>query len=307
VSPRAGVERTRAAARELVDVWIDAFSRHNLLTTASAISFQMLTALAALVLLGLALLGALDLRSDWQQHIAPPIAARLPPVMWNAIELAVEKVLRSSHGFLIAFGVVITIWEVSGAVRAVMGALNAIYDVRERRSVWHRFGLSFVLAGAVATLIILAVLVVTAGGRLAAEHASWLPGPLVEIARWLIGLALLSLTITLLVRFAPAEHQPLRWVSAGSVATVGCWVVASLAFRLYVTDAVSFRSPTGALAAVLVLSGYLYTSSIVFLVGVELNRMLQDDAGRSRLGLLGRVRDAAAPRHGRRRGSAAQG
>jgi membrane protein len=216
----------------------------------------MLTALAALALLGLSLLGAFGLRGVWQDHIAPPIAARLPPVMWNAIEIAVERVLRSSATVFIVFAVAITVWEVSGAVRAVMGALNAVYDIEEERPIWHRFGLSFALG-------------------------------------------LLSLAVALLVRFAPARHQPLRWVSAGSVATVGFWVLASLAFRFYVTSVVSFRSPTGALAAVLVLTGYLYTSSIVFLVGVELNRMLEADAASRGVGLMGRVRDAAGL--GRRR------
>jgi membrane protein len=296
VSPRAQSERARDGVRALVDVWIEAFSRHNLLTTASAISFQMLTATAALLLLGLSLLGAFGLQGVWEHELAPPIADRLPPVMWNAIALAVERVLRSSQAPLIAFAVAITVWEVSGAVRAVMGALNAVYGSEERRGFWHRFALSFALAAAIAALIITAVLAVTAAHG---SIAAWgLPAALVEGLRWLVALVLLSLAVTLLVRFAPVDPRPLRWVSAGSLTTVAGWVLASLAFRLYVTSVVSFRSPTGVLAAVLVLSGYLYTSAIVFLVGVELNRMLENDASEHRFGLLGRVRAAAGLRGG---------
>jgi uncharacterized BrkB/YihY/UPF0761 family membrane protein len=47
--------------------------------------------------------------------------------------------------------------------------------------------------------------------------------------------------------------------------------VALLIFRWYVTSVASFRPAWGSFVAVLMLTGYLYTSAIVFLVGVQAN------------------------------------
>ncbi len=40
----------------------------------------------------------------------------------------------------------------------------------------------------------------------------------------------------------------------------------------------NFKTATGSLAVFLVLTGYVYTSSIIFLVGVELDELLREDA-----------------------------
>ena len=56
------------------------------------------------------------------------------------------------------------------------------------------------------------------------------------------------------------------------------WVVASLIFRFYVSSVANFKSAAGVLVAVLVLTTYLYVSSIIFLVGVELDELLRKSA-----------------------------
>lgn len=56
------------------------------------------------------------------------------------------------------------------------------------------------------------------------------------------------------------------------------WVVASLIFRWYVSSVADFKSAAGVLIAVLVLTTYLYVSSIIFFVGVELDELLRKSA-----------------------------
>jgi uncharacterized BrkB/YihY/UPF0761 family membrane protein len=64
-------------------------------------------------------------------------------------------------------------------------------------------------------------------------------------------------------------------------------------FKLFVTEVANFKTATGSLAVFLVLTGYVYTSSIIFLVGVEVDELLREDAApgeRGVLELLGIVR-----------------
>jgi uncharacterized BrkB/YihY/UPF0761 family membrane protein len=49
----------------------------------------------------------------------------------------------------------------------------------------------------------------------------------------------------------------------------------------------NFKTAAGSLTVFLVLTGYIYTSSIIFLVGVELDELLREDAREGQRGVLG--------------------
>jgi membrane protein len=268
-SPGIAVARARGLAR----VWIDAFAEHNLLTYASAIAFQTLIGAAALGFLFLALLKPLGASRLWTDHMAPAVAERLAPLHEAAVGYSVTQILNDHHSGLIAIGTVIAVWEVSGAMRATMGAMNRVYGAREERSVVRRFAISLALAAGVSALVILAVGAALGGGLVWSDVG--LAGVAGTALSWLAALVLLWLVIALVVRVGPAQRQPWRWVSVGSGLAILAWVVISLAFRVYVADLAPFRSPEGALVSVLALTGYLYASAIAFLVGIELDQLLR--------------------------------
>jgi membrane protein len=99
------------------------------------------------------------------------------------------------------------------------------------------------------------------------------------VLRWLGAIVLLGLVVGVLVRYGPAERPRARWASVGAVVVVGTWVVASILFRLYVSEVANFRTPVGSLTGLLVLTGYIYVSAIVFLVGVQLDELLRKSSG----------------------------
>lgn len=276
-----------ARVRAFVNLWAGLFAKHNLLTWASAIAFQMLVALVPLAVLALGVLGALGERRVWVQQIATGIHRRLPPATWHAVNYAAERILAHASAGLIAFGAVLTIWEISGSVRAVMGALNRIYETHEERSIWLRFGISFALAVAIGACLIGAILVLTL-----AKHLGTSVHFVVDIGRWILAIVLLGVGIELLVRFGPAERRAKKWVTLGTAFTVVAWVVASLIFRVYVSSVADFGSTLGTFVAVLILTGYLYTSAIVFLVGVQVDELIREDAARRDRGILEHVRAA---------------
>ena len=65
-------------------------------------------------------------------------------------------------------------------------------------------------------------------------------------------------------------------MSFGAVLVVVAWLVSGLLFRLYVTDVASFRSAWGTLVLALVVMNFVYVNAIVFLVGVQLDELLED-------------------------------
>jgi membrane protein len=87
---------------------------------------------------------------------------------------------------------------------------------------------------------------------------------------------MLSGSIALLVRFAPADDQPGGWVSFGSVVVVVAWLGTSLAFAFYLTHFAKYGSIFGALATIIVSLEYLYLASIAFLTGAQVDALVRE-------------------------------
>jgi membrane protein len=269
--------------RKFVKLWVDLFAKHELLDHASAVAFAVLKALVPLTLLGLALLGALGQERVWRDTLAPGIEPHVQPATFHAIDVAVQKVFSTGATSLIAFASVLAAWYLSGSVRGVMTGMNQIYECEESRPWKVRYAISTALGAAIAVCVIGALLSVLAAPDLARHGALQV---VVSIARWPVALALLGLAVGLLMRFAPVEPRTKRWASVGSLMVILAWVAASMIFKLFVTEVGNFKTATGSLAVFLVLTGYVYTSSIIFLVGVELDELFREDATAGERGLL---------------------
>jgi membrane protein len=264
-----------------VDLLRGKLREHELLTHASAIAFQVLKSLVPLSLLAIALLGAAGRRDIWSKHIAPTLKSRFDEPVYAAIDFAVEKIFASNSAGLIAFSALLTVWYVSSGVRGIMGAINRIYDSDEKRPQWLRWLTSIGLAVCVVASVVGAALLVLA---VPTPNGAWeIP---VGAARWLGAVAALTVTAGILVRWAPSEPRPKKWASAGAVLVVGTWLLTSLAFRWYVGSIANFKSATGQLTVFIVLMLYAYASSVVLLLGVEIDELLREDVNAEERGIL---------------------
>jgi membrane protein len=257
--------RLRALAGEVVD----GFHRNDLLTYASAIAFQILTAIVPFLLFLVGLLGFLNLDDVWQQDLAPEIQPHVSGAVYAIFEDTADKVLDQKQVFWVTAGFLVALWQVSGAVRAVMGALDNVYDAPHRPA-RERYPLSLALAIAVGFLLVLAFSVVRFV-PLALPDASGLLAVAEFIARWLVAAALLALAVGLLVHFAPGVNRPLPWVSFGVGLVIVGWVGMSIGFGLYLTEIADYDSIFGSLATVIVLMAYLYAAAVVFVAGAQID------------------------------------
>lgn len=278
ISASAAVGRARAGVR----VWVDLFREHELLGYASAIARTMLVAAVSIVLLLLGVAGAIGRQDLWSTHVAPQIQKRVLPDVYAGINQTVERIFRANSPGLIVFAALLAVWEVSGSVRGVSGALNRIYETPETRSWRLRYPLSFALALVVNLALIAALLLTMALGGAVHGSAS-LP---FAIARWLLAVFLIAFAFGLLVRFASARRRAKKWDSIGAVLVVSGWIVESLVFKWYIDTIANFHTAVGSLAVVLVMISYLYVAAIILLVGIEVDELLRrndDEAERTLL------------------------
>src|SRR3954452_16970743 len=188
----------RGATREILRL----FKENDILTYASAISFQVFFALVPMALLALGLLSAFRATGVWTDGLAHALKQNLSTPVYHAVNDTVRKVLADQHLFWVTLGAAIAVWEVSGAMRATMQVLNRVYGVEETRSFWRKLVESIVLSTAVTFMLLLASAVVQTGPRAAKELLG--RGPAVSIVStlgsWASAVALLFLVVAIVVR-----------------------------------------------------------------------------------------------------------
>jgi membrane protein len=119
----------------------------------------------------------------------------------------------------LVIGILISLWSAMSGVKAVIDALNVIYEQREKRSFvkLNLVALVFTLLGFAALLLAMAAIVVLPL-ILSPIGLGSLTETVTRIARWPVLLVLLLLGLAILYRYGPDRRAARwQWVSVGSV------------------------------------------------------------------------------------------
>jgi len=277
------LRRWRDETRTIRDVshgLVTATEDNDLLTFASAMCYQIIFALAPVLLAGLAILGFLHLQEVWDSELAPRLREATSDQVFEFVDSSARNVLESRNGFWLTLGAALALWYISGATRALMGVMNRIYGTEEQRSLWYRMLVSLLLSAAVAACIGLASVAIYVSPALIDRlDLGFGLSALAGLLRWVLTLALLYLALTLCVRYWPARRRDFSRGSLTAVLIVGGWVATSFIFRWYVTSLADYESVFGNLASIIIVMGYLYLSSMVLIYGLQLDALVRQRLG----------------------------
>jgi membrane protein len=175
-----------------------------------------------------------------------------------------------SIGFVV--GIVASLWSAMSGVKAIIDALNVIYEQKEGRNVLklNVVALIFTLAGFAAFLVAIAAIVVLPL-ILSPIGLGSMTETLTRIARWPVLLVVLLIGLAVLYRYGPDRRAARwQWVTVGSVFAAVTWIAASFLFSWYLASFANYNATYGSLGAV-VLMIWLWISTILLLLGAELN------------------------------------
>ncbi len=174
-------------------------------------------------------------------------------------------------------GLFLAVWAASGYVGAFIRASNVIYETDEGRPFWHLRPLQLAICVVCLLVVALVLVALVATGPLAeaiggaiglSDEAVAVYG----IAKWPILIALVITIIAFLYYASPnAKVRGFRWVTPGSIVAVVLWVVASVAFALYVGNFGSYDKTYGTLGGVVALLVWLWITNLAILFGHQLN------------------------------------
>jgi membrane protein len=177
----------------------------------------------------------------------------------------------------LVLGILISLWSAMGGVKAIIDALNVIYEQRESRSLikLNVVALIFTLFGFATFLLAMAAIVVLPL-VLSPIGLGSLAETITRIARWPVLLIFLLFGLAILYRYGPDRRAARwQWVSVGSVFAALTWFAASFLFSWYLTNFANYNATYGSLGAVVGLMTWLWISTIVVLLGAELNAEIE--------------------------------
>lgn len=263
---------------ELAKESVKKFDGDDMMTHACAIAYEVLFSIFPFIIFLIALLGFLELSSffGWMRERAQIL---LPQEAMQPVNAVIDDLHQKNAG-LLSFGMIMTLWASSVAMRATMNALNVAYGVKESRPIWKRFPLSiFYTVGIAAMLIVAGILLVV--GPQAMQWAARQVGleQLVVILwawlRWPVALLLMTLAIGAIYYVAPDVDQELRFIIPGATLAVIAWVAASWGFNYYISHFGNYGAVYGSIGAIIVLLTYFFISASIVLFGAELNVVIE--------------------------------
>jgi membrane protein len=182
----------------------------------------------------------------------------------------------------IVVGILVSLWSATSGVKAMIDALNVIYEQKENRSFikLNLVALAFTLAGFAAFLLAVAAIVVLPL-ILSPIGLGSLTETLTRIARWPVLSVVLLIGLAVLYRYGPDRRAARwQWVTTGSVLAAVMWIAVSFLFSWYLTSFANYNATYGSLGAVVGLMMWLWISTIVVLLGAELNAEIEHQTAR---------------------------
>jgi membrane protein len=201
----------------------------------------------------------------------------MPERAYQLVGTEIERILNTSSGGLLTFGMLGTIWAASSGVVSLIGTLNRAYEAKEKRGFVALRVRAVLLTFALAALLITGAALLTMGDQIVGAIVSalgfdWLGTIVGALVNYALGLGLLFAALEVVYYFGPnIPDQKWHWLSPGSLAGVLLFVVSSVGFTIYLRFNDTYSVTYGSIGAVIILMLWLYLLGLSIVIGAEIN------------------------------------
>jgi membrane protein len=208
----------------------------------------------------------------------------VPAAIYELLHTQITPIASSSEkavGIAAVISIITLLWTTSGGLQNLIKATNITYDTRETRGLIKLRALSLLLSFALLTLGALVLVLLLLQGSALTQLG--FPGPLAAlfpILRWPLLIIVISIALAIIYRYAPDRHEPRwQWVSWGAVMATIIWLLGTAVFFFYAQHFGKFNKTYGTFAGIVILMTWFNLSSLIILIGAQVNKKLEDVAG----------------------------
>jgi membrane protein len=250
----------------------------NTSLAAAAIAFYMIwaffPALAFIVVLAASLLDKAQVVA-WLSSVRLDLPDSFNVIVTSQLDALAER-SRQLSMLTISGAFVVSMWGGMRGARALMAALNLVYEERERRTFWHRqaLALGLCLVGGAFVLGALAVILGLAGFGLPLGSAA--TTPLLAPSRWPVLVVAMLLNLSVAYRYGPCRRAAKwRWVTWGAAVSATIWVAASSLLAYYTAHFTHLNPVLGTLGSIVLFLFWCYLTVLTGLFGAHINAELE--------------------------------
>jgi membrane protein len=248
----------------------------DIMGMSAQLTFYLLLSLFPFLLF---LLNALSLTNVPIHTYTVNITRFLPEDVAKFFRGLITEMLSVKSAALLSVSALITLWSAARGVHAISRCLNKACDAEESRSFWRLSAITMFFTVCLAALVMATLLLLIFGGVLgeslfglfAAEQVFrrlWI------VLRYVVPIAGMFLVFYLLYKYVPNCRLTRRDVMPGALFSTFGWIAVSLVFAFYISHFSSYTRIYGSLGALIILLIWLYLSSVVLLLGGEINATL---------------------------------
>lgn len=266
--------------------WRDIFVRtyqqigeDRLLATAAGVVFYGLLAIFPAIT---ALVSSYGLFADTStiSDNLQSLAVMLPEGSFSIVQDQISRVTAqppSKLGLSFAIGLAVAVWSTNAGMKAVIEALNVVYDEEEKRGFFKLNAVSLLLTiGAIASLLVMVAAVVAMPLALERLGLGAELEAIVKWGRWPAIVVLLLIALAALYRVGPSRTEARwEWLSPGATLAAVLWLAGSALLSWYLSNFANYNATYGSLGAVIGLMMWMWMSAIIVLGGAELNSEIE--------------------------------
>lgn len=243
---------------------------------ASSIAFNIFMAIFPAFIFFFSLIAYIPIE-NFHSELIKLLAGIMPEYAFQTIHDTIIDTITNKRTALLSIGFIMTLYFAANGVNSMISAFNASQYVNDTRNWFQKRYTSIVLVFAESILITLAIGLIIFSKKffnlmldvgILEKNITYY---LIIGGKWIISIALLFFAISFLYYLAPARRQRFRFISAGSTLATALVILTSLGFSWYVSNFANYNKIYGSLGTLIVLLLWFYFSSLVLLIGYELN------------------------------------
>ncbi|HWQ57987.1 MAG TPA: YihY/virulence factor BrkB family protein [Clostridia bacterium] len=204
------------------------------------------------------------------------LASIVPAAALRVVRETLYEISGGPRSNILSLSMIFTLWTASNGFAALARGFNKAYGAEETRGFFRVRALSLLFVPLVSLAIVLEAVAVVFGNALlyrAALASALSPAALklLHTLRFVLPSLTLVLLFSLLYAVIPNRRISFRQALPGAAFASVAWAFASLAFSYYVDRFADYARLYGSLGGVIILLVWLYLTSVVLLVGSEIN------------------------------------
>lgn len=266
--------------REFGRRFVKEFQEDTVTDCAAQLSYYFLFSLFPLLFFLVTLAAYLPFAHGAVEAMVARIAPLVPGDAMALVEQHLRSLVNQPRPKLLTVGLAVALWSASRGVDALRKALNLAYDVTESRPFWKTQVVAMLMTLVGTLLIPVSFTVFLLGGRL----GEWLAEKLQVVEafyliwswlRWPFTASLVMLMLALCYYVLPDVKQRFKYITPGSVLGTALWLASTWGFTQYVEHFGKYNVTYGSIGGVVVLLLWLYLTGLIFILGGELNAILE--------------------------------